>query len=237
MERRRVLGPYDRRSSSLAPRHTREVAVSRAPGSRLGDDAHRMGDHDQPDRTQASRRVTVRQSIRHRMTVREAADDLGITVEAVRNRIKRGTLSSEKEGGSVFVLLDREQERGTDQTAGQSGAGRDQPAAGRRGPQEHSRDQPQPDDRPAELVEELRDRIAYLERQVEEEREARRRADTLMARLMDRVPELPAASQEEPRESPGTAAGDQTRPPDTTTGRPSPQTGKQLPWWRRVFGR
>ena len=49
------------------------------------------------------------------------------------------------------------------------------------------------------LVEELRDRVRYLERQVEEEREARRRADTLLARLMGfRVPEL-EAPQEEPR--------------------------------------
>ena len=37
------------------------------------------------------------------------------------------------------------------------------------------------------LVEELRDRIHYLERQVEEERNARYRADELLARLMDRV--------------------------------------------------
>ena len=35
----------------------------------------------------------------------------------------------------------------------------------------------------SEMVEELRDRIAYLERQVEEEREARRRADTILAQL------------------------------------------------------
>jgi hypothetical protein len=34
-----------------------------------------------------------------------------------------------------------------------------------------------------ELVEELRDRVASLERQVEEEREARRRADTILAQL------------------------------------------------------
>jgi hypothetical protein len=33
------------------------------------------------------------------------------------------------------------------------------------------------------MVEELRDRIAYLEHQVEEEREARRRADTILAQL------------------------------------------------------
>ena len=35
----------------------------------------------------------------------------------------------------------------------------------------------------SEMVEELRDRIAYLERQVEEEHEARRRADTILAQL------------------------------------------------------
>ena len=55
-----------------------------------------------------------------------------------------------------------------------------------------------------DLVEELRDRVRYLERQVEEERDARRRADTLLARLMDRVPELEAPS--EPREAPEMAS-------------------------------
>src|SRR5918994_715120 len=52
------------------------------------------------------------------------------------------------------------------------------------------------------LVDELRDRVRYLERQVEEERDARRRADTLLARLMDRVPELEAP--QEAQESPAT---------------------------------
>ncbi len=35
----------------------------------------------------------------------------------------------------------------------------------------------------SELVDEMRDRVAYLERQVEEEREARRRADAILAQL------------------------------------------------------
>jgi len=55
------------------------------------------------------------------------------------------------------------------------------------------------------LVEELRDRVRYLERQVEEERAARFRADQLLARLMERVPELEAPStpeSPEPREEP-----------------------------------
>ncbi len=39
------------------------------------------------------------------VTVSEAAQALGITAEAVRMRIKRGTLRSEKRGGRVYVLL------------------------------------------------------------------------------------------------------------------------------------
>jgi hypothetical protein len=154
------------------------------------------------------------------MSVRQAAAELGITVEAVRNRIKRGTLSSEKEAGSVFVILD-----GDPATA-------DQPEAGRGQTSDHT----QPDEQPAVLVEELRDRIAYLERQVEEEREARRRADTLMARLMDRVPELPAASHEEPRESRETAT--EAEAGTSPNASASPQTGAQRrSWWDRLIGR
>ena len=44
-----------------------------------------------------------------RVTVPEAAELLGITVEAVRMRIKRGTLRSERQGGRVFVLLGQSQ--------------------------------------------------------------------------------------------------------------------------------
>jgi predicted transcriptional regulator len=39
------------------------------------------------------------------VTVSEAAEVLGITPEAVRMRIKRGTLHSEKRGNRVYVLL------------------------------------------------------------------------------------------------------------------------------------
>jgi hypothetical protein len=44
-----------------------------------------------------------------RVTVSEAAEALGITPEAVRMRIKRGTLRSERQAGRVFVLLGSEQ--------------------------------------------------------------------------------------------------------------------------------
>jgi hypothetical protein len=148
---------------------------------------------------------------RSRMTVPEAAEALAISADAVRSRIKRGTLPTVREGGRVFVLV--------------GGETTDRPSA-----------QAQPTKRPGEdrLYEEMQERIRYLERQVEEEREARRRADTLLARLMDRMPEIEA-----PSETPG-APETAEEEPERTEPRPDtlrPQEGVRRPWWRRVFGR
>jgi hypothetical protein len=109
------------------------------------------------------------QTSRQRVTVAQASEILGITVEAVRGRIKRRTLKHERDSGTVYVLLD------AGQTTDQPQPDDDQPT-----------DQLRPDAQlgySEELAEELRDRIHYLERQVEEEREARRRADTILAQL------------------------------------------------------
>jgi hypothetical protein len=142
--------------------------------------------------------------------VPEAAEQLGITAEAVRMRIKRGTLRSERQAGRVFVLL-----------------GPDRPT-------EHITERTEPtEDRTAEL-------IATLQEQLAEEREARRRADTIIAQLARAneeqartIRELEAPS--EPRESPQTVEEEQGRGephPDA----PGAQEGVQRPWWRRVFG-
>src|SRR5215204_2811402 len=98
------------------------------------------------------------QTGRRRLTVAEASEVLGVTVEAVRGRIKRRTLDHERDSGTVYVLLDADQSH------------------------DQSHDRLRPDDH-TDITEELRDRISYLERQVEEEREARRRADTILAQL------------------------------------------------------
>ena len=166
------------------------------------------------DRTTATRPDQI--PTRRRLSVKGAASALGITVEAVRGRIKRGTLPHEKAPeGTVYVFLD------ADRTSDQTTAGRDR-----------STDQPQPDGRPDELVEELRDRIAYLERQVEEEREARRRADTLMARLMDRVPELQVPHHEAHQDG----QEDAQEPLRGTGGMEDGERAEKRPWWRRGFG-
>jgi hypothetical protein len=74
-----------------------------------------------------------------RLTVGQAAARLGITQDAVRSRIKRGTLASEHRGGRVYVLV------------GDQGA----------------TDQPDQQTDQAPLVEALRDEIAHLRRESE----------------------------------------------------------------------
>jgi excisionase family DNA binding protein len=143
-----------------------------------------------------------------RLTVTEAAEVLGISGDAVRSRIKRGTLTTVREGGRVFVVL----------------GATDRPTA-----------QAQPTHAPGEdrLYQEMQERIRYLESQVEEEREARRRADTLLARLMDRLPELEAPP--EPSGSPETAEEEIQRA-ESRQATVESQEPVQRPWWRRVFG-
>ncbi len=112
----------------------------------------------------------------HWITVQEAARRLGVKDDAIRKRIQRGTLRSEKdpEDGRVYVYLDTAQDAAYDTTEDVSQDGL--------------------------LTDELRDRIAYLERMLDQEREARteerRRHDTLMATLMQRLPELEAPDRQ-----------------------------------------
>jgi len=132
------------------------------------------------------------------MPLREAAELLGVSKDAVRQRIRRDRLRSDKgEDGRVYVYLDAS----VDDVHG---------------------DEPSDQD----LVGELRDRVRYLERQVEEERDARRRADTLLAQLMQRIPAIEA-----PQDAEDATEGVEPRPDA-----PGAQEGVQRPWWRRVFG-
>ena len=114
-----------------------------------------------------------------RVTMQEAAAELGLTVEAIRKRVQRGSMRSDKgEDGRRYVYLD----------------------------ESHNEVRVEASEEP--LVEELRDRVSSLEKMLEEEREARteerRRHDTLMAQLMQRIPELepPGSATQESRESP-----------------------------------
>ena len=125
------------------------------------------------------------QTGRRRLTVAEASEVLGVTVEAVRGRIKRGTLEHERDSGTVFVLLDADDD---DQSADQTRPDDDQTA-----------DRPQ--SASGALISEMRDRIESLERQLEQERQANSEHRRLLAAALERIPPQLEAPQEA-RESP-----------------------------------
>jgi hypothetical protein len=101
-----------------------------------------------------------------RLTVHDAARKLGVSEDAVRMRIKRGKLSSDKEGGRLYVLLDDEPT--TEPTT----------------------------DRTDELIEELRGRVQSLEDQLGQERDANRENRRIIAALTSRIPAIEAPSDE-----------------------------------------
>jgi hypothetical protein len=134
-------------------------------------------------------------------------------------RVKRGTLSADKEGGRLYVLLDIEptSEPTTDRTD--------------------------------ELIEELKDRVRRLEYQLDQERETRteerRRQDTVIAQLSRaneeqartiRQLEAPAEPPPAEREWPETGDEEQGRG-EARPDAPSAQEAARRPWWRRVFER
>ena len=141
-------------------------------------------------------------------TVHEAAHALGVSVDAIRKRIQRGTIPHERhEDGRIYVLLDK---ASTMQDASSTVS----------------------DERPVryrteELVESLQDQIGFLRRELE-------RKDAILLRMAERIPELEAsAAPLEPREAPETASEDTVRgevPLD------SQEPAQRLSWLRRFFG-
>jgi hypothetical protein len=100
-----------------------------------------------------------------RLTVHDAARRLDVSEDAVRMRVKRGTLSSAKEGGRLYVLLDVE-----------------------------PTPEPTPD-RTDELIEELRGRVQSLEDQLGQERDANRENRRIIAALTSRIPAIEAPAE------------------------------------------
>jgi hypothetical protein len=149
-----------------------------------------------------------------RLTVAQAAAALGITAGAVRSRIKRGTLPTAKEGGTVYVLL-----------GGGTSQANQTPNIGVPGDQ-------------SELIAALQDQISYLREQLDAERQARteerRRHDTVVAQLASKIPAIEA-----PQEASETAETVEEEPqraqPQSATA--EAQEGAQRPWWLRMFGR
>ena len=156
-----------------------------------------------------------------RVTVAQAAELLGLSEDAVRSRLKRGTLSKEKDAdGTVFVVVngDRPATNGdrpeTDQTTDQSALAL---------MQAH--------------LDSLGEQLTYIRDQLDQEREANRENRRIIAGLVQRVPELEAPAAQEPREAPQLVAEE----PEGAEPRPATEEAQEdaqprSSWWRRWFG-
>jgi len=169
------------------------------------------------------------QQTSNKATVYQAAEVLGITVDAIRKRIQRGTIPYERhDDGRVYVLLD-EASKSQGGSSGASGisAGSVQAASGQQVGviQDTGRD---------ELIENLKDQIEHLRRIIDTRDMELQRKDSIIAALTQRIPELEAPA--EPRETPGVATQDAIG--STTTGTPDPQEPAQRRSWlyRFFFG-
>jgi hypothetical protein len=169
---------------------------------------------------------------RDRVTIQEAALRLGVKDDAIRKRIQRGSLEHEKgPDGRVYVYLDASLATAYD--------GQDNVATW-----DKTKDTA-PDATQDALMASLQDQVEYLRSVLQEERDARRRADMIIAQLTqanaslaDRVPELDAPAPQRSEDAPeGVKPRSATEGPYAAQERPS--TEEEPPRrrsWREFFG-
>jgi excisionase family DNA binding protein len=149
------------------------------------------------------------QDVLDKLTVAQAANRLGVTQDAVRKRIARGTIRHEKDKeGRIFVYLDTfETESKTDQDN-----------------ERDAESKTVSDDDQDKYTRSLEDQIDFLRRELE-------RKDTIIMSLTQRIPELEASP--EPREGHVTASEEAdkgTTPPEQQ------EPSQRRSWWRAFFG-
>ncbi len=156
---------------------------------------------------------------RQRLTVREAAEVLRISQHAIRQRIRRNTLVSEKTAdGRVYVLLERDLEASGEPSE--------------ESPEESSGVDP---------VQMLREHNQILREQLAEAHAANRENRRIIAGLIQRVPEL-----EPPRDEPrgpetvtdelGSTSASEAPPERETPSSQGAAPERRASWWRRFFG-
>ena len=180
-------------------------------------------------------RRTNDQKTDKRVTVADAAVLMGISEDAVRSRLRRGTLRRETgQDGTVFVLLgaspaDRQtsNKRSTNDRPYYKPSDRkttDQDAEGYSASEDSAR---------GELLEVLRGEVAHLRHQLDQEREANRENRRIIAGLVQRVPEI-----EGPRDAHSQAPPEPLDGSETASPRPDSGTvpeGPQEPAERRSW--
>jgi hypothetical protein len=147
-----------------------------------------------------------------RVDVQEAAGMLGTSVDAVRKRIRRGTLRSEREDGRVYVWVDGDPDAHAPPYREAPNGVQDEVRLVVEGKDAH--------------IAALSERIDSLEKQLDVRAEELRRKDHIIAGLVERVPELEAPKARE------TAAEDaQGREEGSFAEEPRPERS----WWRKWF--
>ncbi len=87
-----------------------------------------------------------------------------------------------------------------------------------------------------EAIADLRDRVTFLERQLEGRAEEIRRRDHIIAALTERIPPaIEAPDHEKPPRARESTVEEPTM--SAPSGAGADQRGSQRPWWRRAFGR
>jgi hypothetical protein len=146
------------------------------------------------------------------VSVQEAAERLGTTVDAIRKRVQRDTIAHEKDtDGRVWILLDADRTRHDN----------DQDKAGHR-----------QDGEPDPLISAKDETIATLKEQLGAERQAHAEARRLLAAALERIPAIEAP--QEPSEVAETVEQEPERA-EPRSDAPSAQEGARRLWWRRVF--
>ncbi len=161
-----------------------------------------------------------------RLDVAEAAHRLGISEAAVRKRVQRGRIPHERDDdGRLFVWVS---------------PGETRHASSREAAEESS-------DITA-LVEEMRDRLRYVEGQLEAERQAHAEARRLLFSALEKIPSAIEAPSEPPGGpetateggGEGRAVGDsEAQEPSEALGGSGSFAGSGTArgsWWRRMFG-
>ena len=144
-----------------------------------------------------------------RLTVAQAAARLGVSQDAVRKRIKRGTIEYEQDqDGRLHVYLD--------------------PLEVYETRQDRSADEPT-----ERLAWVQHQEIEFLRRELETRTEENRRRDSIMAALTQRIQELEAPSQPPPTQDAG--AEDNERREEEPAGSGETRRARRRPsGWRRV---
>ncbi|MDQ3913147.1 MAG: hypothetical protein M3305_15530 [Actinomycetota bacterium] len=153
-----------------------------------------------------------------RLPLTEAAEALGTSQDALRMRVRRGSIEWEKgEDGRVYVFLEPDQGRAQDT----------EPQAGGEGFEL--------------LLEDLRDQVGYRRDQLRREQDAHAEARKIIAALTQRIPEIePAGALQDVPSEPREAPTEATEQPGRVGPQPSVE-GAQEPaeprsWWQRIFG-